>query len=61
MILSLVSKKSSYHKEYTLKYESSISYHSKGMANVNFFETDRKKDRQAGQLLYATGLSILGA
>ena len=38
-----------------MKYESSITYHSKTMANVKLFV-----DRQTGQKLYAPDLSMLG-
>jgi hypothetical protein len=42
-----------------MKYESSITYHSKDMANVKVF-ADRQTDRWTGHKLYATDLSIQG-
>ena len=50
-----------------MKYESSITYHSKGMANVKVFtdkqmdkETDRQTDKWTNQKLYAPNLTIWG-
>ena len=50
-----------------VKYESSITYHSKDMANVKVFadrqtdrQTDKQTNRRTGQKLYAPDLSIRG-
>jgi hypothetical protein len=42
-----------------MEYESSITYHSKDMANVKVF-ADRQTNRWIGQKLYAPDLSIRG-
>ena len=50
-----------------MKYESSITYHSKTMANVKVFAnkqtnkwTNGQRDKRTGHKLYAADLSMLG-
>ena len=45
-----------------MKYESSITYHSKAMANVKVFcgQTNRQTDKQTGQKLYVPDLTMWG-
>ena len=44
-----------------VKYESSITYHSKAMVNVKVFahkQSDRRTDKRTGQKLYAPDISM---
>ena len=46
---------SSYHKEDNVKYESSITYHSKVMANVKVYTDKHTGQKQHAPLIYRCG------
>ena len=54
MTLTLVLKKGFTPSNIYVKYESSITNHSKSMANI------KQMDRQTGQKLYVPDLSVIG-
>ena len=62
MTLTLILKKGLYPKDIYVKYESSITYHSKAVANVKVFadkQTDSKQmNKRTGQKLHAPDLSM---
>ena len=57
--LDFGTKETVFPKNIYVKYEISITYHSKAIANVKAF-TDKQTDKRTGQKLYAPDLSTRG-
>ena len=58
MTLTFIQRKGLTSRNTNVKYENSITYHSKGMGNVTVFFG--QTDKETGQKLYACDLSMKG-